>query len=124
MANLKEFKALYLASKGIDAKGNKLPEDKVYTEEKAKEEMTNYLLQNLCKSYAQIELAKEIGWFDETFADKIIKTAKSNKNLKKGKSLRKQGFVNQIKNEVNEACKTAKLDLPFKVETEEDDDEL
>ena len=114
MAALKEFKALYLAVKGIDAKGSKLSPDKKYEEEAAKDELREYLLQNLCKTYAQIELAKEAGWYDEEEAEKIVESAKHNEAEKSGKYKRKNGFVKEYKEAIISACESAKVSCDFK----------
>ena len=118
MAQLKEFKALYLAVKGIDAKGSKLATK--YEEQAAKDELREYILQNLCKTYAQIELAKEVGWFDETEAEKIVESAKKNQSEKSGKNKRKNGFKKEYKDTIISAFGKTNIECDFKKETTED----
>lgn len=100
----KEIVALYLETQGKDAKGKDLKEKK--PTEEAKKELIENLVSNLSKFYAQIEVGKKYGLFDETIAEKIIKSAKdaSPKNAKK--KHRKQWYVNDMISKIENALGT------------------
>ena len=120
MAQLKEFKSLYLAEKGIDEKGRKLSKDEKVEKAKALELLRENIMQHLCKAYAQLELAKEIGWYDEDEVEKIVDSAKHNELEKVGTNKRKNGFKKEYKDLIIKACKSAEIDCDFKEESKQE----
>lgn len=98
----KEFVSLYLETKGVDKKGNAL-KGGALDEEQAKTQFTEYLLSNLSKLYAQIEVAKEFGFIDNELVETILKSAKADDNLIKD---RKPYYIDKLTNEINHVLKT------------------
>lgn len=104
MAKGREFKTLFLASEGIDDKGRELSKKETITIKDATEELKETIVTTLSKCYAQIEVAKEKGWIDEGFADKIIESAKQPQGTKKN---RKGYFIAEIEAGIKKAMETA-----------------
>ena len=107
MAKGREFKTLYLASKGIDDKGRELPKKETMTEDDAKKEFIETIVTALSKGYAQIQIAKEKGWLDEPTADKIIDSAKDKDNKQGTKKNRKGYFIAEIEAGIKKAMEVA-----------------
>jgi hypothetical protein len=114
----KEFLSFYLNSLGFsDEKGNKLPTMPTDDEkESLKKKFIDNIVTQLSKCYAQIEVAKKLGYITNNEADKIMESAtdKNNVNIKKD---RKLFFINdmdkRIKKVIGESAKveTNNIDL-------------
>lgn len=107
MAKGREFKTLYLASKGIDDKGRELPKKEIMTEEDAKKELIETLVTTLSKCYAQIEVAKEKEWLNEDIAEKVVLSAKDKENKQGTRKNRKGYFVAEIEAGIKKAMEAA-----------------
>ena len=107
MAKGREFKTLYLASKGIDDKGRELSKKDTMTDDDAKKEFIETIVTTLSKCYAQIELAKDKEWINEELADKIISSAKEPQGTKKN---RKGYFIAEIESGIKKAMEASGKD--------------
>ncbi|CAH2757647.1 hypothetical protein BUAKA3JSW_02539 [Bacteroides uniformis] len=107
MAKGREFKTLFLASKGIDDKGRELPQKEKMTEDDAKKELIETLVTTLSKCYAQIEVAKDKGWLNEDIAEKVVLSAKDKENKQGTKKNRKGYFIAEIESGIKKAMETA-----------------
>lgn len=96
---------VYLKGQGIDKDGRPLTaKEKPLTEDQVRIECAEVIAAKLSEAYASIEVAKELGIFDENFADTVINSAKDGKNLH---SYRKPYFKKDIYKKINDALEKA-----------------
>lgn len=105
MAQKKELRNLYLAVEGLDEKGG--PATKISKEE-AKKHFEQMLLSNLSKCFAQMEVAKELGWLDDDRIKLIEKSAKDPDNQQPvSKRERKAYYIAEVKSSIDKALEQA-----------------
>ena len=105
MSQKKELRNLYLAAQGLDEKGNSVTQ---ISEKEAKKHFEQMLLSNLSKCFAQMEVAKEIGWLDDERIELIERSAKDPDNQQPAsKRERKAYYIAEVKNSIDKALEQA-----------------
>ena len=106
MAQKRELRNLYLAVQGLDEKGgpaNQIPE------KEAKKHFEQMLLSNLSKCFAQMEVAKVLGWLDDKRIELIERSAKDPDNQQpESKRERKAYYIAEVKKSIDKALELAK----------------
>lgn len=111
MAQKKELRNLYLAVEGLDEKGG--PATKI-SEEEAKKHFEQMLLSNLSKCFAQMEVAKELGWLDDNRIELIERSAKDPDNQQPAnKRERKAYYIAEVKKNIDKVLEQAKRSKRF-----------
>lgn len=96
----KGIKGIILATKGFKTTGAKI--EKSTNVENAKKDAIDYLVNNIAKQYAELDLLKEIGWIDETKMKLIIDSATSIENTKAYSRMQQKA---KLASEINKVLK-------------------
>lgn len=111
MAQKRELRNLYLAVQGLDEKGNSVTQ---ISEKEAKKHFEQMLLSNLSKCFAQMEVAKEIGWLDDERIELIERSAKDPANQQPAsKRERKAYYIAEVKKSIDKVLEQAKRSKIF-----------